>query len=100
MTIYEAFKNKSIDELSEWLDKYLTFDNAPHMLWFDENYCSKCASETRYVEVVEREMPFAWCELNDNKCKFFHDMDEVPDTKQIIKMWLNSDIENLNKYLQ
>lgn len=40
----------------------------------------------------EREFPCSYCELNGN-CKFFPDLDEVPDNKKIIKMWLETEIE-------
>lgn len=99
MTIYEMFKNKTVDELAEWFDEHCMFDNSPWILWWDENYCKKCETEFCYVESVEKELEFAWCELNNDRCRFFQNMDEMPDNKQIIKMWLNSDIENLDKYL-
>ena len=44
---------------------------------------------------LDRECEFAWCELN-GKCKFFKDMDDIPDVKQIIKMWLESDEDEVD----
>ena len=38
-----------------------------------------------------REFPCSYCELNGN-CKFFPDLDEAPDNKMIIKMWLETSI--------
>ena len=61
--------------------------------WFYKNYCRKCEPITkenpncRFCKTLE----YAWCELNDNKCKFFPDMKEAPYGKQIIKMWLESE---------
>lgn len=85
MTIYESFKSKNIDELVEWLDKYC-IDIAPWIIWFDENYCKKC-DEIYH----ENEEDYAWCEPN-GVCRFFKDMDDIPDNKQIIKLWLESEI--------
>ena len=93
MTIFETIKNKSIDEYVEWLYNYCRdFDNAPWWDWFDDTYCKKCdgviikPEESGYHCDIE----CAWCEIN-NKCKFFEEMDNVPDAKQIIKMWLLSE---------
>ena len=40
----------------------------------------------------EYKFPCYWCEL-ENKCKYFLDLDEVPDNKMIIKMWLKLEVE-------
>lgn len=83
MTIFEKLKNKNIDELANWLDEYATHDTSPWYHWWDSHYCNKC-------EGVEKDgMKFAYCELHGN-CKFFKDMEEIPDNKQIIKMWLEN----------
>ncbi len=84
MTVFDNFKSNNIDELVEWLDKYMAFDNAPYLNWWDENYCKKCAAE------IQDGHEYGWCELY-NKCKFFKDMDEIPSCKEIIKMWLESE---------
>jgi hypothetical protein len=34
-----------------------------------------------------RKVKFAWCEFHE-KCKFFPNLEEIPDDKEIIKMWL------------
>lgn len=92
MTIFENFKNKNIDELADWFHEYCSFDDAPWWRWWDEKYCKKCEPKTVYVEAFDRECECAWCELNSN-CRFFLDMDDIPDEKQIIKMWLESEGE-------
>lgn len=98
MTKFDNFKSKNIDELVEWLDKYGAFDNSPWMLWFDKNYCRNCPPEDSLIPDSQEEQEYwhhcecAWCELHD-KCKFFPEMDEVPDNKQVIKMWLESEEE-------
>ena len=85
MTVFESFKFKSIDELTEWLDKYGLFDNSPWIIYFDKNYCKKC--DGVFYDGDE----YAWCELNDNKCRFFQDMDSILNNKEIIKIWLESE---------
>ncbi len=98
ITQFEKFQLMDIEKLSEWLDKNGQFDSSPWMNWWNECYCNKCPSETGYITdfggEYEWQTPceFAWCELHD-KCKFFQNMDEVPDNKEIIKMWLESEVE-------
>lgn len=93
MTIFESMKSKSIDELAEWFDEHGAYDNSAWREWFDNNYCQKCESEYVYVEMFKKEQPCAWCELH-KKCKYFQDMNEMPSNKQIIKMWLETEIED------
>lgn len=94
MTIFENyFKNKSIDEIAEWFDEYGTYDGAPHIRFWDENYCKKCELVEAYVAEFGDMYDCAWCELNGNKCRFFQEMDEMPSNKQIIKMWLESEFK-------
>ncbi len=90
MTVFEDIKSKNIDELVEWIDNNFAFDTAPYMYWFDDNYCSKCEVEEAYDVDRYVTLKCAWCEIN-GKCKFFQDMDKVPDAKQTIKMWLESE---------
>ena len=85
MNIFESIKHKSIDELVEWLDKCCYTDYAPWILWWDDNHCRKCEG------IFSEGNMWAWCELNDGKCKYFPDKDFMPDSKEIIKMWLESE---------
>lgn len=99
MTVFEKFKSKNIDELAEWFDKHCKLDTAPWWDYWDKNYCSKCESEITYVPDLSKDLnsdikvECAWCELND-KCKFFKEMDKMPDEKEIIKMWLVNEYES------
>lgn len=93
MKLIDNFKLKNIDELVEWFDENCNFEYAPWHKWFDNNYCHKCPSEIGKCTYTGREMEFCWCEVNDNKCKFFPNMDSTLDSKQVIKMWLESEIE-------
>ena len=90
MKVIDEFKSKTIDEFITWLDEYCSFDNAPWIKWWDENYCSKCPAEVGKYEDSDREMKFSWCELHD-KCRFFTELDATPSSKDIIKMWLESE---------
>lgn len=83
MTVFENFKTKSIDEIAGWLDEHIILDNAPWYRWWDNNYCKKCFAEIDKSETV-------WCESNGN-CIFFKDKEEIPSTKEMIKMWLESE---------
>lgn len=86
MTIFENIKLKNIDELAQWISEYAVTGGCPWDNWFDKNYCNKC--ETVIVDGSE----YAWCELNC-KCRYFQDMDDVPNYERIIKMWLELDGE-------
>lgn len=96
MKIFENLKNKSIDELAEWLAENCDFDFAPWWKWWDENYCKKCEPVTmcKYEEEYgfDVEHEYGWCELHE-RCKFFPDMNEKPNTTQTIKLWLESKCE-------
>lgn len=92
MTVFESIKSKNIEELAEWLDEYGMYDGSPWMNWFDDNYCNKCEAEVIYIPEFKRECDCAWCELH-HKCKHFLDMNDIPNNKQIIKMWLELDSE-------
>ena len=96
MTRFEKIKSMTIDEFAEWLDKYGAFDNeVPWMDWWDKTYCQNCESVMAHVLYFndDKEYECSWCELN-GYCKFFQDMDDIPDIKQIIKLWLESEVGN------
>ena len=98
MTQFEKLKTMTIEQFAEWLDEHGYFDGSPWMTWFDENYCNNCPSEHGYLPDDSGEeryyvpTEFAWCEAN-GKCKFFPEMDEEPEPKDIVKMWLESEVE-------
>lgn len=92
MAQFEKLQSMDIEELAEWLDKYGQFDGSPWMKWFDELYCKNCESIMCHYLDNEYEFPCSWCEIND-KCRFFPEMDEAPDNKEIIKMWLESEVK-------
>ncbi len=93
MTVFEYLTSKDIDEFSEWLDEHGMFDGSSWMNWFDKNYCLKCEPEIVRIPNIdgERVEEIGWCELH-GKCKFLQYMNETPDNKAIIKMWLEQEI--------
>lgn len=88
MTVFNMIQNKNIDEFVDWINEHFQFDNAPYWYWWDKNYCNKCET----INSLDDEGKLAYCEAHDN-CRFFMDMNSIPDHKQIIKMWLESEIE-------
>lgn len=86
MTVFDMIQNKNIDELADWINEYFAFDSAPYWDWWDEKYCKKCEA----IIATDDEAEFAYCEVYNN-CRFFKDMNDIPDHKQIIKMWLESE---------
>lgn len=79
MTVFENLMSKNIDELVEWLDENGAVYDSPWKKWYNKTYCRKCnADECR------------WCQLY-NKCKFFPEMNRVPNRRQKIKLWLESE---------
>jgi hypothetical protein len=92
MNNFERLKAMSVEELAKWLDKNGQFDTAPWTLWFDRNYCSNCESIMCHYEDSTHEFPCAWCELNDG-CKFLPDTKGMLSNKEVIKMWLEAEVE-------
>lgn len=90
MNVFEEFQSKDIYELADWLDKYGDFDNAPWHKWFDDNYCKKCEPVITGEPCSYWDAEYAWCELN-GKCRYFKHMKEVPSSKQVVEMWLESE---------
>lgn len=94
MTIFDKIKTMNREQIADWLDKCGAFDGSPWTEWFDKKYCKNCPSENVYVEYFNSYADCAWCELN-YKCKFFPDMKDIPSNKDIIKMWLETEYEDI-----
>ena len=86
--VINIFESLSIDEFVDWLDEHCTLENSPWIDWFDKTYCKNCEPETSF----DGEMEFSWCESHNN-CRFFQDKNDIPDIKEIIRMWLESECE-------
>ena len=94
MRVFDSIKNKNIDEFVDWLDENCDPNFAPWWKWWDENYCDKCERiESETTNFFGYKMEYAYCELNSN-CRFFKDRKDMPNSKQVIKMWLESEAPN------
>ena len=94
MNNFEKLKAMSRTKMAEWLNDYGQYDNSPWQKWFDKHFCSKCESVKATVNDYfgNRECKFAYCEL-EKKCRYFDDYEDVPDSLEIIKMWLEVEVE-------
>lgn len=90
MNNYTRIVNKSVGELTEWLDKYGSLEETPWIKWFSNKYCEKCLVEEIRFSESDKRTPCSWCEIH-HKCRFFQDKEEIPDNKEIILMWLMED---------
>ena len=87
----------NIDQLVEFLD---TNGHLDGICWkcFEETYCDNCPTETVYIDehegehIWKTECECTYCEVHD-KCRFFTEMDDVPDSKETIKLWLEAEVE-------
>lgn len=104
MTKFESINSKNIDEFAEWLDRYGAYDNSAWGKWFDKNYCQRCESvimdRKEYARIdgwnhsdYHGDIECAYCEIHKN-CRYFEDVDGVPDNTEIIKMWLETEVED------
>ena len=93
MTVFEKIKAMDIDEFAQWFDKHCANDTDQCIDWWNKTYCENC--EPEIVKCINpdtyiTDMECAWCELHD-KCKFFQNIDGMPDSLQITKLWLESE---------
>ena len=107
MTNFKHIQSMNIEELAEWLDKYGMFDDSLWANWFNHRYCENCESiECKYdrakVELgitpfYDETIECAYCELTDGsgikRCRFFPELNDIPDNKKIIEMWLIEEAE-------
>ena len=90
MKVHEKLKEMSIDDFAEWLDSCGLFEDSPWLNWWNEKYCNKCESEFVYSDFFKKRVECAWCEVK-GKCKFFPDLPDIPPSKEIVKLWLESE---------
>lgn len=93
MKMIDKIRHMNTYEFADWLDEYVELYSAPWTKWFDKNFCKKCYAEIIHNAYTDRMMECSWCELN-GKCKFFQELDDIPSDKQIIRMWLNSEVND------
>ena len=91
---FNKIKNMNLNQFTKWLINIQNYDFGPWMEWFDENYCKKCeAIKCKYPD-SKYEFEAAYCELADNgvkRCRFFPDMNDVPNSKETCLMWLKEE---------
>ena len=92
VTNFSLLKRMNVEEFADWLDKNGQFDGSPWMKWWDENYCKRCEPIMCRYPDSKVEFPCSWCELNESKCKYFPEMEQAPENKDIIKLWLNTEV--------
>lgn len=91
MKVINMFEHMSIEEFVNWLDENVYLEYSPWLKWWDENYCKNCDSVCAASPNGYGEAEYGYCELYGN-CRYFQHMPNVPNDKQIIKMWLESEI--------
>ena len=108
MTNFEYIKSMSLEKLAKWLDEYGLFDGSPWQSWFNKRYCKNCESIECKYEVSKEKLGIelfseddtiecAFCELADEngvkRCRFFPELDDIPDNKKIVEIWLNEEAD-------
>ena len=104
MNNFNYLKSLSFTELAEWLDKNGQFDGSTWLDWFDNKYCKNCepivCNEVEHQDALGLKPPWlsdtiecAYCEL-EKKCKFFKELNEVPDNKKIIELWFTEEVKD------
>ena len=98
MNNLKKLQSMNIDQLIDFLNTN-GHHNAVWWEWFEEKYCNECAPEIGYINDVDGEHTWqigcmcSYCETHAN-CRFFPDMDDVPDNKETIKLWLESEVND------
>ena len=103
MTKFASVNSKNIDEFAEWLDEHGIYDDSDWDKWFNKNYCQKCEAiimpREEYARIAgwsrsdyRGNIECAYCEVN-GKCRYFQNMDKVPNNIEVIKMWLETEAD-------
>lgn len=85
MTVFEKIKSKNIDEFARWYEENCLHDTDPCIKHWDRTYCKNCET------IFENDLEYAYCEVHD-KCRFFPELSSTPSNRQMIKIWLESEI--------
>lgn len=92
MTNFEKLKSMNEKEISEFLDSIIGTDEDPWIVWFNKRYCENCETIRGYSLIPNIYDDFTYCEVNGN-CRYFQDKDDIPDNKEMIELWLESEEE-------
>ena len=89
MTNFEKLKSMNEEEISEFLDSIASIDDNPWTVWFNKRYCENCET-IRGSLIPDIYCDLTYCEVNGN-CRYFQDKDDIPDSKEMIELWLASE---------
>ena len=92
MTNFEKLKSMNEEEISEFLDSLANIDDNPWIVWFNKRYCKNCEAIRSYARIPDIYYDSTYCEVNGN-CRYFQDKDDIPDNKEMIEFWLESENE-------
>ena len=92
MTNFEKLKSMNEEEISEFLDSIIGIDDTPWIVWFNKRYCKNCETIRSCARIPDIYYDSTYCEVNGN-CRYFQDKDDVPDNKEMIELWLESENE-------
>lgn len=90
MTNFEKLKSMNEEEISEFLDSITSIDDSPWITWFNKRYCENCETIRSYERTPDIYYDSTYCEVCGN-CRYFQDKDDIPDNKEMIKLWLASE---------
>ena len=90
MTNFEKLKSMNEEEISEFLDSLANIDDNPWIVWFNKRYCENCEAIRSYGRNPNIYYDSTYCEVNGN-CRYFQDKDDIPDNKEMIELWLESE---------
>ena len=102
MTNFEKLKAMDVNSLAAWLDKNGIIDNSPWFEDFNNKYCANCESVMCKYEDAEKVLGFkpcfseediecTYCEAH-KKCRFFPDMAKAPEGAEMVKLWLEAEV--------
>ena len=90
MTNFEKLKSMNEEEISEFLDNIVSTDDSPWIVWFNKRYCKNCETIRSCARIPDIYYDSTYCEVNGN-CRYFQDKDDIPDNKEMIELWLESE---------
>lgn len=101
MTEYDKFTKSTKEALAKWIADFGKHDDSPWMNWFDKTYCQKCESEIVTKDESEAKLGFQFLYLNKTECSYcevykecrFFPNKPTPEIEEIIKMWLDQEVE-------
>lgn len=96
-TNFNVIKNFNIDELADFINKYCEWEYSPWEKWFTTNFCNSCERVMCHLINSTNEFPISWCDLNDNKCKFFPNLENGLSNKELIKIWLSKEYQSFEQ---